>query len=294
MQQILPPFLDLTMPTRLINFDPLFDNQIPFLHEYFNSKNIGFTYDDSDGMHIWRSDDHIIEVIIISQNFNYTLRYQDSSNNDDWFLKGLIDSALSINSKLIVQDYTGYDTDIIFKMMYDIYPNKDAFKKNILFDFTYGHNHCDVDLEKYKPIYDSAGNFVNIMLMSVDELMPLFKTNLIIDEHINTYYVNKYREIVNIIPVDYRRKMKIESGENIIGFVGYKNLYTINSSFEEIINILQMELEPIIAILRHIGIMNPEKETLLHNLLTDYKSYTLITKPDINTWSTQFYKITST
>lgn len=291
MQQILPPFVDLTIPTRLINFDPLFDDQIEFIHTYFDSKNIGFKYDDSDGMHIWRSDDYIIEVIIISHHFTYSHGHQDTSDNDDWFLKGLIDSALSINSKLIVQDYSGSDTSIVFKMMYEQCQNKTAFKNNILFDFTYGNNHCDVDLEKYKPIINSSGNFVNIMLMSVDELMPLFKTNPIIDEHILNYYINNYREIINIIPADYRRKMKIESGANAIGFVGYKKLYTISTSFDEIINILRMELVPIINILRHNGIMNSEKEEILNNLLTNHKNYTLTSRPDINEWSASFIKI---
>lgn len=298
MQQILPPFLDLTMPTRLINFDPRFDNQIDFLHEYFRSKNMGFTYStitfsDSNGMHIWKSENNIIEVICISIELNYQSSY-NNNNGDIWFFEKLIESALEINSKLIVQDYSGNDTNMVFKILYNQSLNKDAFKKNILFDFTYGNNHCDVDLEKYKPIYDSDGNFVNVILMSVDELMPLFKTNPIIDEHIYTYYIKMYREIIDVIPVDYRRKMKIESGEKTIGFVGYKNLYTINNSFEEIINILQRELEPIITVFRHLGMMNPEKETLLHNLLTNYKSYTLISKPDINWWSITFCKISST
>jgi hypothetical protein len=291
-QQILPPFLDLTLPTRLINFDPRFDRQIDFLHEYFRSKNMGFTYDYSNGMHIWKSENNIIEVICINAEFHYKSSYS-TNNSDTWFFEKLIESALEFNSKLIVQDYSGNDTNMIFKILYNQSPNKDAFKKNILFDFTYGNNHCDIDLEQCKPIYDLAGNFVNVMLMSVDDLMPLFKTNPIIDEHIYTYYIKMYREIIDVIPVDYRRKMKIESGEDTIEIVGYKNLYTINNSFEEIIDILQTELEPIITVFRNLEMMNPEKETLLHNLLTNYKSYTLISKPDINTWSTQFYKITS-
>ena len=73
--------------------------------------------------------------------------------------------------------------------------------------------------------------------------------------------------------------------------LGYKNLYTIHNSFEEIIEILKMELKPIIDIFRQIGIMNSEKETLLHELLTNHRNYTLTSKPDINWWSTQFYKI---
>jgi len=295
MQQILPLFLDLTMPTRLIHFDPRFstsgENQIDFLHEYFKSKDIGFKYDDSEGMHIWRSENNVIEVICMNQNFEYPSNIKNSMNNDSWFFEGLIASALAMNTKLIVQDYTGNDTSVIFKMLFDQSPNKEEFKNNILFDFTYGHNHCDVDLEKYKPITDDNGNFLNIMLMSVDELMPLLHTHPFIDEHINNHYVNKYREIVNIIPVDYRRKKKIESGEMGIGLVGYMNKYTIHDSYEKIIDILKSELDQILPILRHIGIMNPEKEDLLQELINNHGNYTVNSKPDINWWSTQFYRI---
>ena len=294
-QQILPPFLDLTMPTRLINFDPRFDSQIEFLHTYFKSKNMGFTYEiiqfsDSDSMHIWKSKNNIIEVICISSEFHYPSMYRHN-DNDVWFFQELIKSALKINSKLIVQDYSGNDTNLVFKILYNQSSNKDAFKKNILFDFTYGHNHCDVDFEKYKPIVDSDGNFVNILLMNIEELMPILHFSPIINEHINTYYIKMYKEIVDVIPIDYRRKIKIEYGEHIYGLVGYKNLYTIHNSFEEIIEILKMELKPIIDIFRQIGIMNSEKETLLHELLTNHRNYTLTSKPDINWWSTQFYKI---
>jgi hypothetical protein len=294
-QQILPPFLDLTIPTRLIHFDPRFDSQIDFLHEYFKSKKMGFTYEiiqfsDSNKMHIWKSKNNIIEVICINREFHYPSRY-DSNNGDILFFQELIKSVLQINSKLIVQDYSGNDTNLIFKKLYNQSSNKDAFKNNILFDFTYGHNHCDVDFEKYNPIVDSNGNFVNILLMNIDELMPILHISPIINEHINTYYIKMYREIVNVIPIDYRRKIKIESGEHTFGIVGYKNLYTIHNSLEEIIEILKKELKPIIDIFRQIGIMNSEKEALLNELLTNYRNYTLKSNPDVDWWSTQFYKI---
>jgi hypothetical protein len=295
MQQILPPFLDLTMPTRVINIDPRFsssgENDINFLHEYFKSKNIGFTYDNSNGMHRWISENNVIEVIWINQEFDYPSNIKNNVNNNSWFFEGLIESAFSINSKLIVQDYSGNDTSLIFKMLFDQSLNKEEFKNNIIFDFTYGHNHCDVDLERYKPLEDSKGNFINIMLMTVEELMPLLHTHQLIDEHINNHYINKYREIINIIPVDYRRKKKIESEEMGIGLVGYMNKYTIHDSFEKIINILKSELDQILPILRHIGIMNPEKEDLLQELINNHGNYTVNSKPDINWWSTQFYKI---
>lgn len=294
MQQILPPFLDLSTQTRLIHIDPNFENQIEFLHEYFNSKNIGFTYDDSEGMHIWRSTDNVIEIIIICISFYYSTSSQtlfnETSPNSEWFFEGLINTALLTNSKLIVQDYSGHDTHFIFKKLYESSPNKQAYRNNILFDFSYGHNNCDLDLIKYHPLYDQ-GNFINIMLMSVDELMVHLHNHPFIDEHINNYYVIAYRSIIDIIPVDYRRKMKIEAGDQSLGLICYKNLYDINTSYDEIISIFCRELEPIITVFRKIGYMNSEKEVLLKELLSGYRNYTLVTKPDIYHWSNQFIKI---
>lgn len=286
MQQILRPTLDLTMPTRLVHFDPLFDNQINFLQMYFKSKNIGFTYDDSDGIHIWRSEDNIIEVIIIPSNFYYTCPYKQGSQ-DDKFLEELCEISLKTNNKLIVQDYSGGDTCTIFKILYNKSPDKQRFRNNILFDISYGQNQCHINLTKYKPIMTPNDDFVNIMLMTVDELMPLIHTNQIIDDHIHNYYKKEYGMIVNVIPIDYRRKMLNDTGKTF-QLDCYKNLYTMESSYDEIIAVLQKELYPVISMLKHIGLMDNEKEGLLNELLTNYRNYTLTSKPDIYWWSTQF------
>lgn len=294
-QQVMRPTLDLTKPTRIVNFDPGFDSparsQISFLHEFFKSKDIGFTYDDSEGMHVWRSKDNIIEVIIVNIEFNYSGAHGSNENNSDWFFQGLIDSSLQNNSKLIVQDYSGRNTRTVFKMFFEMSPNKQEFKNNILFDFSYGNNHCDIDLLKYQPIFDPSGNFVNIMLMSVEELLPLLHTHPFIDEHIHSHYISEYRNIIDVIPVDYRRKMKIEAGDNIFGLVGYKNLYTIDTSFDEIINILRRELMPVLTAFREIGIMNPGKDAFIEDLLSNYRNYTLTSNPNVDHWSNQFIKI---
>ena len=73
--------------------------------------------------------------------------------------------------------------------------------------------------------------------------------------------------------------------------VCYKNLYTINSSYQDIINILRNELYIIINIFKEIKFMTPEKEKYIEELLTNYKDYTFESKLTIYDWSTGFNKI---
>lgn len=286
-QQIIEPWKDLTQPTRYIHFDPHFDTQIEdnFIESFLNSKKIGFTYDNSDGMHIWRSTDNIIEMIFISLDFYYSSSRLINDDLHDWFLKDLSNIILQINSKLIVQDYSGTDTNIIFKMLYEQSPNKQAFKNNILFDFTYGNNGCNVDFSQNKPIYDPYGNFINIQLITFDELCPLIHIHPIIKTHVHNYCIKEYRKIIDIIPVDYRRKLLN------IPIHGYMEKYTNDTSFDEIINILKIELDPIIKIFQKVGIMTDEKEELLNELYTNYKNYTLTSSPSIYHWTTNFLQI---
>jgi hypothetical protein len=292
--QIMPVFVDLDLfqTVRIIHFDSRFNDYIDFLHEYFDSKDIPFKYDDSEGMHIWRSHDNTIEVIINSFNFYHSNHnYMNFPDNYDWFLEKLIKYSLDNNNKMIVQEYTGGDTSHIFKILYDKSTNKSNFKKHILFDVSYGNNHCDIDMNKYKPIYTKDGDFINIMLMNINELRDNIDYHPMIREHVEKYYIGLYREIINTIPVDFRRKMLTEAGRNPVSLMSYKNMYTIESSYEQIIEVLKQELIPIIQILKEIKFMTSEKEDLIKELLSNYKNYTLDSKPDIYKWSEGFSQI---
>jgi hypothetical protein len=293
--QILPKFLNLTSPEynyddktyRIIHFDKLIENNIIFLHEYFNSKN--YEYDSSmnnNNIHIWRSSDHKVEVMINCYNFYYD-KYKI-------FLEDLIEMTFknpNKNSKMFLQDFSGNDSSNIFKQLYTESVDKILFKNRILFDVSYGENHCDIDLLKYEPIYDKNNNIINIMLMDINELRPYLNYHELINENILKYYSNQYRKITDIIPVDIRRKMLVEEKNQQHNLVSYKNLYTINSSYEDIVNVLSNEIMNIILILREIKFMTPEKEAIIHELLTNYKNYTFESKPSIYDWSIGFNKI---
>jgi hypothetical protein len=286
--QIIPLFIkNIKEKTiRLIHFDSVFERCIDFLHVYFQSKN--FTYDNQEMMHIWRSADHKIEVIINTFYFCY--------DEHKFFLNELIETCFTNpnkHAKFILQDFTGTDSSIMFTQLYNetSIPQKNMFREKILFDISYGNNHCDLDLIKYEPIYDPNGDFINILLMDINELRIYLDYHPLIKEHVQKFYIQKYRSIADVIPVDIRRKMLRESGKSSLDLISYDNLYTVNSSYEDIMKIFNANLMPIIEIFREINFMNPEKEFIINEIMTNYKDYTLYSTPSIYDWSTLFVKI---
>lgn len=127
--------------------------------------------------------------------------------------------------------------------------------------------------------------------MDINELRPYLDYHPLIKEHILKYYTSQYRQITDIIPVDIRRKMLVEIKKENQRLVCYKNMYTINSSYEDIINVLTNELNIIINIFKEINYITLEKEEIIQNLLINYKNYTFDTKPSIYDWSLGFNKI---
>jgi hypothetical protein len=55
---------------RVTHFVPILKNEdrINFLKVYFKVMN--FNYDDSEGMHCWRSNDHKIEIFVIPETLD--------------------------------------------------------------------------------------------------------------------------------------------------------------------------------------------------------------------------------
>ena len=289
LDQIIPEFVrDVIENTNktitLVHFDPRFNDFMDFLLEYFDAQPYNIIHDKSEYFNKWISTDYRIEILM----FNFSIY----NPNHDWFYEQLINSTISKKNQLVVQQFTGLELTPIFKNLYKNTINKDIFKQKVLFDITYGSEcNCMTDMSKYKPLHFADGNFINIQLMEISELRSLFNTNEIINTFIKNHYIKEYRKIIDIIPVDYRRKMKIENDETVLKLTNYKDKYTIDSSYEEIIEILKTELIPIISIFREIKFMTPEKETILHEILTNYKNYTLTSKPDVYKWSDEFIKI---
>jgi len=304
--QIIPLFLDKEIKTtkntiRILLIDPAFDTCMPFLHKYFDNSPYNFYYDNSSQFNIWISSDFRIEIIVISMHMRNTgsIGWQYNQVNTenirkihDDFINKLCTISVNNKNKLIIQDYSGAETSTLFKRLYEISSRKSEFKNNILFDITYGDAHCSIDLINEEPIYDPSGNFINLMLMSVDELRPLFNYHPKVKKTVSDYYIKEYSKVKDQIPVDIRRKLLIESGNSNMGFNFLKYPYTLDSSFETILEILKQELNKIIPILIETGIMSVEKQNYIYSeLLNNFNEYKVISTANpknIYIWCSNF------
>jgi hypothetical protein len=287
--QILPKFLieyiqstDETI--RVIHIDPEFNRHLEKMKDYFKvgkwSEKImmDFEYDNSDEMHIWRTNDHRIEVIIIQEAVHHPNKW--SKEDNEWFFQKYVNLTLKYNHKLVVQEYTGHELNDLRKKLYEECLNKEAFKKKILIDITYGNDcHCGTNLSKYKPFYDEYLDFYNMTLLTKQEMVNIIGKNQEIDEIIKVFFIKKFRNLVNYIHVDYRRKTK---GDTIMyGHDGYNN----QSSPDEIMHILQQELNQIFSVFEMLNLMSSEKKNLIQNLFEKYKEY------DMYQWNQQILSI---
>ena len=194
--QIYPTFLkkvkDKTI--RVTHFDPIFNNRkrIDFLQEYFKVMN--FSYDDSEGMHCWRSHDQRVEIFVIPEAFDI--------QNEMQFIKALINYHIIYNSYLVFQEYYGFSNggNSLFKIHRHLYSSledeksKDIYKKKILFDITYGEAHCMTDMETSIPFVDVNEDFINFCILSKQERLAYLDTqpniNSIIKKDWNKTFFN--------------------------------------------------------------------------------------------------------
>jgi len=287
--QLIPTFvqeiLDNTDNTvRIINIDPEFNGRMDFMMDYYKSGRwstnykLDFEYDNSEGMHIWRTKDHRVESIIISANFTHTNRWDENTN--DWFLEKMVESNIKNNTKLIVQEFTGFELDDLRKHLFRSCSNQNIFKNKILIDITNGSDcGCGTDLTKFKPFYNDSHDFINITLLSEDEMIKLIGKDVEIDTHIKNYFIRKFRKAVNNIHVDYRRKIK---GENLM-FT--HSSYDNNSTPDEIMNVLKNELGNIFLIFEKLNMITPEKRENFKQLLNNYIEY------DVYKWNSDVMQI---
>lgn len=264
--QILPVFLediirDTFKSIRVMHFDPKFELYMEYLHTYFGEK--GYIYNDHDGMHIWKSKDNRIEIII--NNIEIYINHEN-----DGFLEAMVKNILMNKNKLVVQQFTGGGLTEFHKYVYSCTTeiNRELYKKNILFDITYGMNcSCGTDMAIYKPFYDEEGNFYNILLYTPAELISVLGKNPKIDEYIKNYYLIHYRYVIEGIQPDYRRRVQG------LPLRGYQNKYSLDAPIETIMSIFRSEIYKIIDIFKILGMVSKEKEEKLEHLFTNYLEY---------------------
>ena len=274
--QLIPEFMiDIINRTdktiRIIHFDPAFSRKDDFLNEYFKKYQkttfgLTFSLDVSDGLNVWKTDDHRIEVFIIAKPFNHLeRRYNDEEVHDD-FLHELNEMTLTSGNQLIVQEYTGHELGQLTKSLYHKSSNRDLFKKKILYDVSYGNDcHCGTDLERYKPIYNDYGDFYNLTLFNSDEMKEHIGKNPEMDKILKVNFIKEFNKVLNI-HVDYRRRLQ-NLGENLVRHHRYNN----SSTADEIMTILQDELAKCVSVLDRLQMITPNKKNFMDCLFKNYK-----------------------
>ena len=260
---------------RVIHFDSRFKLDSEWLPNYFKSNRwtvktpLEFVLDESDGLHIWRTTDFRIEIIFVFSYFNFS--------NTHPFLGELIKAALNYNNMLVFQPFIGLECNDIARYYYKMFDRSKEYRNRILFDVTYNNQcGCFTDLEKHGPEYDAAGNFINYTLYDEKEMINLIgspECNERMHKLIITHFIKKYKKIVNDIHVNYRRKVRGMEDEM---YDDPEFGYTKATPADEIMAILQDNIQPILAILDRLKVLN-EKSAELPKLLNDYKSYDLYT-----------------
>jgi len=255
--QLIPVFIR-GQKAKVIHYDPSFGRREEFIDRYFETK--GFKKVEANH---WVSD--LMDVTVNTEAFHHS--------QDDYILEALAEKAIVTDTKLIVQEFTGTELINSFKAAYEKSSSQENFKRNVLFDITYGTDcNCMTDMTKYKPIYNAQGDFINFLLYSEKDLLPLIGFSTAVNTLIKKYYVKKYLEIINQ-QVDYRRKL---NGSTVLFPCA---AYSDSSTPDEIMAYLQSQIRPIIEIFDKLGLMTLKKWDLIQNLLSNYKSY------DIYKWN---------
>ena len=248
---------------QILHIDPKFANQIPFLHAYFAIHLPDAVFYDMDTMYIWETTQ--MQVIFASCSFEHPS--SKTQDNHLWFLEALIDEALSHSFRMVYQEYTGYEIQSLFLRLYEQSDQKKRFRNLILFDVSYGNAiGCSTDMSKYKPIYESNGLFLNIQLLSNEELLAKVDEFPSIREILRRNLIRDYRRILNEIHVDYRRLL---NGDPVVcpANYGYHRL----STPEEIMQILQRNLFKLIPLLQKVGLLSLEGTQELTELFYQYQ-----------------------
>jgi len=284
--QLLPQFLinDITNPSkrdrtfRIVHIDASTEKDLPFLHEYFNLKSkmmgINFVYDDSEEMHIWRSDDFRIEIIFLFVNIYHgmDIQYQtvNSRIDDTWFLEKMVETTLKNKNKLIIQEFSGHPLEKTRKIIYENYKQnidqRKLFLNNILM---HDECHCGLAIDTYRPQVKPDGSFYQFPLYSTDEMKAIIGTDDSINEILKNYFVRNFKMNLSKHHINYTRKF---NGTDLMYNVVE---YNESSSPDEIMNILIKILNTDLECLNRLGFLTDAIKEQINELFSNYKNYDL-------------------
>lgn len=283
--QLMPVFVreQLHKTVRVMHFDPAFDympDRLDFVKEYFATKYPSLVYADKTEekpYHSWSSPR--LEVLLAGESLDYKRSHFPDEPHNESFLTKLTTMVVDSGGHSVLQDFSGRDPLGAFKAAYDASPNKDQFKRRILFDITYGNASCSTDLTVFKPIYDRRGDFINFTLFSADEIHRNIGHNPRLDELIKKYFIAKYKETLNHHHVNYRRRVK---GDTCLM---KSELYDDKVEPQLIMDILQHELTAFIAIFKDLHLVDAAKGARFNELMENYATM------DMYEWNTQVNRL---
>jgi len=264
--QVLPVFImdilkNTTTTLRIIHFDPQFT--LEFMSQYFKTKLPDLSLTITNEYWVWSNSR--VEIIISKEPLYHTSKFEGGHESTDWFLKRLTNQILETGGKLVVQEFTGQELGETCKAIYHKLTSteKSIFKKNVLFDITYGQAcHCMTDMTQYKPLYTTNGDFYNFTLYSSTELKRSIGQSEKIDSLIFDYFYKQYAEILDGLHLIYRRN--INKAEN-----------ATDEDPDHVMALLQNKLSAMFPIFRALGVLTPEKEASLQRIFDEYREHNM-------------------
>ena len=267
--QVVPVFVtEVKKPVRIIHYDPYF--RLPWLTEYFEKRYPTLVFSTFEDGWLWQS--NALQIIVFPKQFHRA--------EDNWIVEGLINQCLLGNLQFVLQEYTGTEMRSWFQKLYDATKRKEYFKAKILFDVSYGADTgCMTNLTKYKPYYNSRGDFINLMLFTESEKKKAIGIHPDIDAHILNHYKTKCSNRIDFHFVNYRRRVKGDTLMNTCEWYGE------GATPDEIMGVLQNEINDTLPVLTTLGHLTPEKKVALSELFNNY--YMI----DMYEWSTLVKKV---
>jgi hypothetical protein len=292
----LTPQLDQLLPTffqeqvqqssksfRAIHIDPAFslyaqDLQAYFLEREFEELEMKPI---SPCLQFWKSKTSNLEIILLAEKFHHPEK--ESPGNDEWILEAICESIVqneTMEQFLVVQEFTGEETVTLFKRLYSSSKDQQKFKRQILFDVSYGiATGCSTDMIKYKPFTSEKGSFYNLLLTEPAHLSNLIGKDAQMDSIIQRILIQNYKMILNSYHVDYRRRLR---GDTVLF---QRPDYTNSTSPDEIMNLLLQKLSPLIQLLLPLQYISHDKYSEFQRLSTSYYEY------DVYKWYEEVNKL---
>lgn len=253
---------------QLIHYDPCFLNNL-VISEYMAASSYGFIHQSP---YHWKTlSVPFIDVKVNPYEFNYERNYSPDGDTLVSLIMNVLQTddshTIDRKAKLVVQDFTGMNIESLALHIYDEVPPqmKDQFRKQILFDITYGTDWgCQTNMTKYQPLLDVSNDFFNPMLMSVQEQIKIVGQNRFLDKILLTRAVKQWKILLNDYHVDYRKRLR---GEAVIKTC---ELYDDESEPALIMDILISKLTALFYLLAKLNPIIKYKEIRFNELYEQY------------------------